>query len=66
MALDPARVVAQLRELRALTGDEDGAQRVAWTETWRAARAWLAASLAELPLEHDRDAAGNDWYTLAR
>ncbi len=64
MALDPARVVAQLRELRALTGDEDGAQRVAWTETWRAARAWLAASLAELPLEHDRDVAGNDWYTL--
>jgi beta-ureidopropionase / N-carbamoyl-L-amino-acid hydrolase len=62
--LDPARVVARLGELRALTGDEDGAQRVAWTETWAAARAWLAQSLADLPLEVERDAAGNDWYTL--
>jgi N-carbamoyl-L-amino-acid hydrolase len=62
--LDPARVVAQLRELRELTGDEDGAQRVAWTDTWRSARAWLAASLADLPLDVERDAAGNDWYTL--
>ena len=64
MALDPARVVRQLRELKELTGDENGAQRVAWTETWRTARAWLAASLADLPLEVERDAAGNDWYTL--
>ncbi len=64
MPLDPARVVAHLRELRELTGDEDGAQRVAWTETWASARAFLAASLADLPLEVARDAAGNDWYTL--
>ncbi len=64
MALDPARVVRQLRELKGLTGDENGAQRVAWTETWRTARAWLAALLADLPLEVERDAAGNDWYTL--
>jgi len=64
MALDPARVVARLRELRELTGDEDGAQRVAWTETWRTARGWLAGTLADLPLEVERDAAGNDWYTL--
>ena len=28
------------------------------------ARAWLAESLADLPLEVERDAAGNDWYTL--
>jgi N-carbamoyl-L-amino-acid hydrolase len=62
--LDPARVVARLRELRELTGDEDGAQRVAWTETWAGARAWLADSLADLPLEVERDQAGNDWYTL--
>jgi N-carbamoyl-L-amino-acid hydrolase len=62
--LDPARVVARLRELRKLTGDEDGAQRVAWTETWAGARAWLADSLADLPLEVERDQAGNDWYTL--
>ncbi len=64
MTLDPARVVRQLRELKELTGDENGAQRVAWTETWRTARAWFAALLADLPLELERDAAGNDWYTL--
>jgi N-carbamoyl-L-amino-acid hydrolase len=64
MALDPARVVTRLRELRELTGDEDGAQRVAWTETWARARAWLADSLSDLPLETHRDEAGNDWYTL--
>jgi N-carbamoyl-L-amino-acid hydrolase len=62
--LDPARVVARLRELRELTGDDDGAQRVAWTETWATARAWLAESLADLPLQAERDQAGNDWYTL--
>src|SRR6185312_4267651 len=64
MPLDPARVVTRLRELRSLTGDEDGEQRVAWTETWAKGRAWLAESLADLPLEVERDAAGNDWYTL--
>ena len=64
MPLDPSRVVARLRELQELTGDEDGAQRVAWTETWRRGRAWLAESLADLPLENARDPAGNDWYTL--
>ena len=64
MPLEPARVVRNLEELRARTGDEEGAQRVAWTETWSRARAWLAESLADLPLEAERDAAGNDWYTL--
>ena len=38
MALDPARTLAELRELQALTGDERGAQRVCWTETWARAR----------------------------
>jgi hydantoinase/carbamoylase family amidase len=64
MALEPARVVAQLKELRELTGDANGAQRVAWTETWARSRAWLAEGLADLPLEVERDEAGNDWYTL--
>lgn len=64
MALDSARVVAQLRELQQLTGDENGAQRVAWSETWEKSRAWLAEQLADLPVEVTRDAAGNDWYTL--
>ena len=60
MALDPSRTVAELRELQELTGDADGAQRVAWTDTWAKGRAWLAESLADLPLEVERDAAGND------
>ena len=64
MPLRAARVVSHLEELRALTGDENGAQRVAWTETWARGRAWLAESLADLPLEVERDAAGNDWYAL--
>lgn len=64
MPLDPARVVTRLEELRAETGDSDGAQRVAWTDTWARARAMLAESLADLPLERSRDPAGNDWYTL--
>ena len=64
MALDPARVVSRLRELQELTGDEDGAQRVAWTDTWARARSWLADSLSDLPLDVERDEAGNDWYTL--
>ena len=64
MALQPSRVVTRLKELRELTGDADGAQRVAWTETWARGRAWLADCLADLPLEVVRDEAGNDWYTL--
>jgi N-carbamoyl-L-amino-acid hydrolase len=64
MPLDPARTVAELRELRELTGDENGAQRVAWTETWETARAWLREKLDGLPLEYERDEAGNQWWTL--
>ncbi len=64
MALDPGRVVSQLRELQALTGDADGAQRVAWTPMWNTAREWLDGLLDGLPLERERDPAGNDWWTL--
>ena len=64
MPLDPARTVSELRELRELTGDENGAQRVAWTETWEQARAWLRGKLEPLPLEYERDEAGNQWWTL--
>ena len=64
MALSPTRVVAQLRDLQQLTGDENGAQRVAWTETWNRARSWLDGLLDELPLERECDEAGNDWWTL--
>ncbi len=64
MPLDPARVVTRLKELRSETGDDDGAQRVAWTPRWARARELLADSLGDVPLESHRDAAGNDWYTL--
>src|ERR1700686_3218924 len=65
MPLDPKRTVAELKELRSLTGDENGAQRGAWTDTWLRAREWFAKKLAELPVEHHYDAAGNSWATLA-
>lgn len=64
MHLDPRRTIAELKELRALTGDEDGAQRVAFTPTWVAARAWLRRKLEVLPVESHTDAAGNLWATL--
>jgi hydantoinase/carbamoylase family amidase len=62
--LDPARAVADLRALRELTGDERGAQRVAWTDTWARARGWLRERLAELPVEVAADEAGNLWARL--
>ena len=65
MPLQPDRTVAELRELHELTGDADGAQRVAWTDTWARARSWLRQKLAELPVEVEDDAAGNRWATLA-
>jgi beta-ureidopropionase / N-carbamoyl-L-amino-acid hydrolase len=64
MPLQPGRTVDELRELRELTGNEDGAQRVAWTETWERGREWLRGKLSGLPLEHELDEAGNQWFTL--
>ena len=65
MALDPKRTVTELKDLRELTGDENGAQRVAWTETWGRARAWLRELAASTGAEESTDAAGNQWFTLA-
>src|SRR5580765_3693712 len=65
MSLNPKRAVEELKELRALTADENGAQRVAWTDTWIKARNWFAAKTQELPVEQHYDAAGNNWVTLA-
>src|SRR5882672_9870723 len=64
-SFDPKRTVAELKELRALTGDENGAQRVAFTPVWVATRAWLKKKLEAIPeLELHTDAAGNFWATL--
>jgi N-carbamoyl-L-amino-acid hydrolase len=58
------RVIGDLRELAALTSDANGAQRVAWTETWRKAREWLSGKVAPLGCRIETDAAGNRWFTL--
>src|SRR5438034_6957216 len=64
MALDPKRTVAELEELRELTGDENGAQRVAWTDTWARAREWLRGKVNETGATEEIDEAGNQWFTL--
>ncbi|MEY2498762.1 MAG: beta-ureidopropionase / N-carbamoyl-L-amino-acid hydrolase [Verrucomicrobiota bacterium] len=62
--LEPRRTIADLKDLRELTGDDNGAQRVAFTPTWAKARAWLRRKLEELPAEIHADEAGNFWATL--
>jgi N-carbamoyl-L-amino-acid hydrolase len=68
--VDAGRVLGNLEELRALTGDELGAQRVAWSPVWLNARAWFQEKLAAVSsatgaaLEAHYDAAGNHWVTL--
>jgi beta-ureidopropionase / N-carbamoyl-L-amino-acid hydrolase len=64
MPVDAQAAIALLKELRDLTADEHGAQRLAWSPTWLAARAWFQAKLHQLPIEHHLDAAGNSWTTL--
>src|SRR5438270_8812866 len=64
MSLNPKRTVADLEELRALTGDENGAQRVAWTDTWEQARDFLRSKVAGTLAEEEIDEAGNQWFTL--
>jgi len=62
--LDPSRTVAELKELQKLTGDENGSQRVAWTDMWETARAWLREKVAPTGAEEQVDEAGNQWFTL--
>jgi hydantoinase/carbamoylase family amidase len=63
-ALNPKRTVADLKELRSLTADEKGAQRVAFTPTWTKARKWLRSKVDETGAEVHTDEAGNFWTTL--
>jgi len=62
--LNPKRTVADLKDLRNLTADENGAQRVAFTKTWVKTRGWLREKLQALRVESHVDAAGNLWTTL--
>ncbi|GAA5482219.1 Zn-dependent hydrolase [Haloferula sargassicola] len=64
MSLDPERTVAELKELRALTGDADGAHRVAFTPVWVKAREWYRTLFEGMPVELETDEAGNVWATL--
>ncbi len=61
----PDRVIADLRELAALTGGPSGARRVCWTAEWQKARQWERSKLAEIAsCTVDIDEAGNLWATL--
>ena len=64
MQVDAKAAVALLNELRALSADEKGAQRLAFSPVWLKARAWFKTQLDTLPVEHHYDAAGNSWTTL--
>lgn len=65
MSPDAKRTVAELKELRSLTGDENGAQRVAFTPMWDKARKFLREKAASIRnLEAHQDAGGNLWFTL--
>src|SRR5437867_3011684 len=64
MPVNPQRTIAELKELRSFTADENGAQRVAFTQKWIETRTWLRKKLEALPVESHTDAAGNLWATL--
>ena len=70
LKIDAQLVLRHLEELRSLTADEAGAQRVAWGPVWLKARAWFQEKLEALKnsvapqLEVHYDAAGNHWITL--
>jgi N-carbamoyl-L-amino-acid hydrolase len=57
-------VIADLRELARRTSDDRGAQRLAWSATWRQARAFLDELLAEIGIEPKLDRAANLWARL--
>jgi len=64
--VNPARAIADLRELAARTGGPNGARRVCWTSEWEAAREFLRERLASLggSVEVSVDPAGNLWAVL--
>src|SRR6202521_895829 len=62
--VEPRRTIAEMKDLRELTGDDNGAQCVSLTPTWAKARTWLRRKLKELPAEIRADEAGNLWATL--
>ena len=67
MTVDPKRTIAELKELRALTADDNGAQRVAWTRhVAQGARVVHVEAGGASGRSIIYDAAGNHWITLRR
>lgn len=65
MKLESSRVIADLEALAALTTDERGAQRVAWTPVWRKTREWFTVKLRDdVQVTPELDVAGNLWATI--
>jgi beta-ureidopropionase / N-carbamoyl-L-amino-acid hydrolase len=62
--VDARHAIELLKELRNLTADENGAQRLAWSPAWLKAREWFQSKLRALRVEHHYDAAGNSWSTM--
>ncbi|MEO8616257.1 MAG: hydantoinase/carbamoylase family amidase [Luteolibacter sp.] len=62
--LNPLRTIDELKQLRTLTSDENGAQRVAFTDIWAKARDWYKNLFAGLAVDIHTDEAGNLWVTL--
>jgi N-carbamoyl-L-amino-acid hydrolase len=62
--MNARRVIDDLRELQSLTGNAEGAQRVAWGPVWRQARQWFAGKVHEIGLSVETDPAGNNWVTV--
>ncbi len=65
-SFDPRRAIADLHALADLTGGlgTGGSRRIAWTDEWLKARAFLRERLAELPVRVEQDEAGNIWAYL--
>jgi allantoate deiminase len=62
--MNARRVIDDLRDLAARTGNADGAQRLAWGPVWRQAREWFKGKVDALGLPTRTDAAGNNWVTI--
>ena len=58
-------IVADLKELAALTSDAKGAQRVAWTPIYQKAAAWFKEKMQAAGAQVWVDAAGNSWAKFA-
>lgn len=58
------RVIRDLKEVALFTSDENGAQRVAWTDTWIQARKWFREQAEAIGATVTTDSAGNVWTRL--